>query len=153
MTIVPALLYVGFIASLTTFNDQNGPLSGASWVWLLSVLASLTVFVAYPALFIGRRGRTPGMRKMDIRLYRVNREGTLSPTDWANAWGRSATAMAWWLLLFFGPAIDYLWSFEDGRRQCLHDKFGRTVAVQEGDRRRWDELASQESPAFKPPGS
>jgi uncharacterized RDD family membrane protein YckC len=151
MTIVPTLLYYGFIASMTTFNDQNGPLSGASWVWLLSFLASLTVFVAYPAWFIGRRGRTPGMKKMDIRLYRVNREGTISPPAWAIAWGRSAAAMACWLILVFGPAVDYLWSFEDQRRQCLHDKLGRTVAVQEGDRRRWDEAVSVELAGFEPP--
>jgi uncharacterized RDD family membrane protein YckC len=141
MTIVPVLLYVGFIASMTTFNHQDGPLSRASWVWLLSLLASLTVFVAYPAWFIGRRGQTPGMKRMGIRLHRVNREGTLSPPGWGNAWGRSAAAMAGWLILFFGPAVDYLSSFEDRRRQCLHDKLGRTVAVQEGDRRRWDEAA------------
>jgi hypothetical protein len=78
------------------------------------------------------------MKRMGVRLYRVNREGTLLPPDGANAWGRSAAAMACWLVFAFGPAIDYLWSFEDRRRQCLHDKLGRTVAVQEGDRRRWD---------------
>jgi uncharacterized RDD family membrane protein YckC len=153
MVIVPAVLFVGWGVSLTDVNNQTAPMSWCSWVWLASFLASLTVFVTYPAWFIGRRGQTPGMQKMGIRLFRVNKEGTLSPPNWANAWGRSAVAMAWWLILFFGPAIDYLWSFEDGQRQCLHDKFGRTVAVQEGDRRRWDELASKESPAFKPSGS
>jgi uncharacterized RDD family membrane protein YckC len=151
MSIVPVVLFVGFSASLTEFNNQNGPLSGASWAWLASLLVSLTVFVVYPAWFIGRRGRTPGMKTMDIRLYRVNREGTLAQPGWGNAWGRSAAAMACWLVLFFGPAVDYLWSFEDRRRQCLHDKLGRTVVVQEGDRRRWEEKVSVELPVQREP--
>jgi uncharacterized RDD family membrane protein YckC len=94
-------------------------------------VASLTVFVAYPVWFLGRRGRTPGMQLMGIRLYRVNREGSLSAPDRATAWRRSAVAMGFWLIFAFGPALDYMWSFDNPRRQCLHDKFGRTVAVNE----------------------
>ena len=136
MAIVPVLIYLGFAASLTHFDHQDGPFSTVSLVLLCSFVASLTVFVAYPAWFVGRRGRTPGMKMMGIRLYRINQEGSLSAPDWANAWSRSAVAMGFWLILFFGPSVDYIWSFEDLRHQCLHDKFGRTVAVNDGAERR-----------------
>ena len=73
MTIGPVLVYVGFAASLTHFNDQHGPFSTTSLLLLCLFLASLTVFVAYPAWFIGRRGRTPGMKAAGVRLYRIDR--------------------------------------------------------------------------------
>jgi len=136
MAIVPVLIYVCFAASLTNFNDQRGPFSTGSLVLLCLFVASLSVFVAYPAWFIGRRGQTPGMKKMGIRLYRIDGEGSLSAPDWATAWRRSAVAMGFWLLFAFGPAVDYIWSFDNERNQCLHDKFGRTVAVSERDGRR-----------------
>ena len=136
MSIVPVLVYVGFAASLTHFNDQRGPFGTASVVLLCLFVASLSVFVAYPAWFIGRRGQTPGMKRMGIRLYRIEGEGGLSAPDWATAWRRSAVAMGFWLVFAFGPAVDYLWSFDNERRQCLHDKFGRTIAVSERDGRR-----------------
>lgn len=142
MAIVPVILLVGFSASVP--DDQNAPLSTASWVWFWALALSLTVFVIYPAWFIGRRGQTPGMKKMGVRLYRINREGTLSAPSRGNAWGRSAAALVAWLILTIGILVDYLWSLGDKRRQCLHDKIGRTVAVQEGDRRRFDK-------AFSPP--
>jgi len=44
--------------------------------------------------------------------------------------------MGFWLILFFGPAVDYIWSFDSKGHQCLHDKFGRTVVVDERDKRR-----------------
>jgi uncharacterized RDD family membrane protein YckC len=136
MTIVPVLIYVGFAASLTHFNHQHGPFSTVSLVLLCLFGASCTVFVAYPAWFMGRRGRTPGMKKVGIRLYRISREGDLSAPDRATAWRRSGVAMGFWLIFAFGPAIDYISSFEDRRRQCLHDKLGRTVVVNERDTRR-----------------
>ncbi len=136
MTIGPVLVYIGFAASLTHFNDQHGPFSTASLVLLCLFVASLSVYVAYPAWFIGRRGRTPGMKAAGVRLYRIDRPDRLSAPDRSTAWFRAAVAMGFWLILFFGPSVDYLWSFESEGRQCLHDKFGRTVVVNERDTRR-----------------
>ena len=45
--------------------------------------------------------------------------------------GGDERAMGFWLSFAFGPALDDVWSFDNVRRQCLHDKFGRTVAVSE----------------------
>ncbi len=139
MSIGPVLLYVGFAASLTRFNDQRGPFSTASLVLLCLFVASLIVFVVYPAWFIGRRGRTPGMKVAGVRLYRIDRSHRaerLSAPDRSTAWCRAAVAMGCWLIPFFGPSVDYIWSFESRGSQCLHDKLGRTVVVDERDNRR-----------------
>src|SRR6202453_1788367 len=139
MSIGPVLVYVAFAASLTQFNQQHGAFSTTSLVLLGLFVASLTVFVAYPAWFIGRRGRTPGMKVAGVRLYRIDRaDGAerLSTPDRSTAWCRAVVAMGFWLILFFGPAVDYIWSFDSKGHQCLHDKFGRTVVVDERDKRR-----------------
>ena len=107
----------------------GGPYSTSSWVWFWCMAASCTVFVLYPVwFFIGCRAQTPGMRKMQIRLYQMDREGNLEAPSSNRAWGRAVTAFACWLL-FFAWVLDYLWSAGDTRHQCVHDKVAHTVAV------------------------
>ncbi len=96
------------------------------WCWL----ASCTVFVLYPVWFIGRRGQTPGMKKMQIRLFQIHSEGNLVAPTSQRAWGRALMAFACWIV-FFAWILDYLWPLGDKRHQCLHDKVARTVAVDE----------------------
>jgi uncharacterized RDD family membrane protein YckC len=130
MAIAPIALLVALGA--TSPNDSNAPVSPASVVLVLGFWLSCSVFVLYPAWYIGRRAQTPGMRRMGLRLYAVDREGNLDIPGKKAAWIRAATATACWLLLF-AWVLDYLWPIETELRQCLHDKAARTVAVDERD--------------------
>jgi len=132
MVIAPFALFTAFGFSLPETNNPDPPMTAASWVWLYCWLASCTVFVLYPVWFIGRRGQTPGMKRLDIRLFQVDPDGSLGPPSWKCAWGRTLAAVLGWFL-FFVWILDYLWPLGDQRRQCLHDKIARAVALDERD--------------------
>jgi uncharacterized RDD family membrane protein YckC len=93
----------------------------------------LVVVVAYPVWFIGRRGQTPGMRRMRIRLARIDAEDHLSEVDFATSWRRWFSALFFWALGLWIVTllIDYLWPLRNRRNQCVHDKWGRTVALED----------------------
>jgi len=135
MAIVPFVLAIAFGASLPNAADAPpSPISDAlGWV----LLASLGVVVVYPAWFIGRRGQTPGMKRMQIRLYRMDAEGNLSAPGWGRAWGRSATAFVVLCLFDAGWLVYALWPLGNDRRQCLHDEVARTIAVDVRDGACW----------------
>lgn len=128
MVSVPFALFLAFSFSLPDTNNPDPPMTAASWVWIWCWLASCSVFVLYPVWFVGRRGQTPGLRRMQIHLFQMDREGNLEAPSWPRAWGRALTAFACWLL-FVAWILDYLWPLGDKRHQCLHDKVARTVAV------------------------
>jgi uncharacterized RDD family membrane protein YckC len=134
LLMAPAPIVFDILFGASVPNNANAPMSLISWVWFWCLLASLTVFVLYPVWFIGRRGQTPGMRRMQIRLFHMNGEGNLEAPSRKRAWGRAVTAFVCWLL-FVAWILDYLWPLGDQRHQCLHDKFARTVAVDVRDTR------------------
>ena len=77
MAAVPFAFFIAFSFSLPETSNPDPPMTAASWVWFWCWLASCSVFVLYPVWFIGRRGQTPGMRRMRIRLFQMDREGNL----------------------------------------------------------------------------
>lgn len=98
-------------------------------------ILSIVLLIVYPVYFIGKRGQTPGMKLLQIRLYRLGPDGELYAPTHGVSWCRWATVMVLNLLsgaLFGIPIIlDYLWAAWDKQRQCLHDKVVGTVAVDE----------------------
>jgi uncharacterized RDD family membrane protein YckC len=97
------------------------------------LLLSLGLVVVYPVWFIGRRGQTPGMLRMRIRLSRIDDEDNLSDVDFATSWRRWLFALPFWVTALYGVTLlfDYLWPLRDRRHQCLHDKWARTVALED----------------------
>jgi uncharacterized RDD family membrane protein YckC len=128
MASAPIVFFVLLGISVPDTSNPHAPTSAISWVWFWCLLASCTLFVLYPVWFIGRRGQTPGMQQMQIRLFAIDSEGKLETPSANRAWGRSVTAAAAWFL-FFAWVLDYLWPLGDRRHQCIHDKIARTVAV------------------------
>jgi uncharacterized RDD family membrane protein YckC len=136
MGVVPLVCIVGFGASLPPSRGANDtqPVSASSDVWLAAALVlSLVIVVAYPVWFIGRRGQTPGMRRLRIRLSRIDAEDNLSDVDFATSWRRWLFALPFWVTALYGVTllIDYLWPLRNSRHQCLHDKWARTVALED----------------------
>lgn len=107
----------------------------ATNVLRVTFVLSLVFVVVYPVYFIGQRGQTPGMKLLQIRLYRLGPAGELHPPTYKVSWGRWAAVLGLQLLsgaLFGIPIIlDYLWAAWDKQGQCLHDKAAGTVAVDE----------------------
>jgi uncharacterized RDD family membrane protein YckC len=132
MLFVPNAFFWTFAFSLPETSNPDPPMSVVSTVLLWCLLVSFTSFVLYPVWFIGRRGQTPGMKQKEIRLFRVNREGSLEAPGWNCAWGRACLAAGCWLFCV-AWILDYLWPLRDSRHQCLHDKVVRTVVVDERD--------------------
>ncbi len=128
MAVAPVVFLVLFGIATPDTSNPNPPMSAVSWLWFWCLLASLTLFVFYPIWFIERRAQTPGMRKMQIRLSQVDREGKLGAPSQNCAWGRAFMAAVCWVF-FFAWVLDYLWPLGDKRHQCIHDKVARTVAV------------------------
>ncbi len=80
MATLPVAFFILFGASTPDTTNPNPPISLVSWVWFWSWLASSTLFVVYPVWFISRRGQTPGMKKMRIRLMHMDVEGASRST-------------------------------------------------------------------------
>ena len=136
MGVVPLACFVAFGASLPPVQGANDsqPWSTASGMWLAAaIVLSLGIVVAYPVWFIGRRGQTPGMRRMRIRLSRIDAEDNLSDVDFATSWRRWLFALLFWVTALYGVTLlaDYLWPLRDRRRQCLHDKWAHTVSLED----------------------
>ena len=128
MATLPVAFLFLFGASTPDTTNSNPPISLVSWVWFWAWLASSTLFVVYPVWFISRRGQTPGMKKMQIRLLHMDAKGRLEAPTQNQAWGRALAAAAGWLLCFLW-VLDYLWPLGDQRCQCIHDKAAHTVAI------------------------
>jgi len=131
---IPFVLLGAFGA--TAPQNDNAPLGAtATALLLLWFVAMLGALIAYPVWCIARRGQTPGMRAMHIRLYRRTGEMTYSIAGTKEAWFRWGT----WIALVFvgfglGLLLDYAWPLWDGQNRCLHDLGGHTVAVDERER-------------------
>jgi uncharacterized RDD family membrane protein YckC len=113
--------------------DATGWLAAA--VMEVAILLTVGLLIAYPVYFIGKRGQTPGMKLLQIRLYRLSPHGDLNASTYKLSWGRWAIVMVLNLLsaaLFGIPIIlDYLWASWDKQGQCLHDRAVGTVAIDE----------------------
>jgi uncharacterized RDD family membrane protein YckC len=107
----------------------------ADTVMRVAIILTIVLIIAYPIYFIGKRGQTPGMKLLRIRLYRLGPDGQLYAPTYKVSGGRWAIVMVFNLFsgaLFGIPIIlDYLWAAWDKQRQCLHDKAVGTVAVDE----------------------
>ena len=128
MLSAPLAFFVAFAVSVPETADPNPPMSVLSWVWFWCLMASFTVFVLYPVWFIERRGQTPGMRQMEIRLFRIDGEGNLEAPSSARAGvaplrrrpaGSSSSPGS---STISGPWATCV-------RECIHDKIAGTVAV------------------------
>jgi uncharacterized RDD family membrane protein YckC len=129
------LALVWVIPDIFIYNVLHASGLLAETVVRIAFISGLVLIVAYPIYFIGKRGQTPGMKLLRIRLYRLGPDGELYATNNEISVGRWAIVMLFNLLsgaLFGIPIIlDYLWASWDGQRQCLHDKAVGTVAVDE----------------------
>jgi uncharacterized RDD family membrane protein YckC len=118
---------------LNTVLHASGLLSDT--VLRVAIILSIVLIIAYPIYFIGKRGQTPGMKLLRIRLYRLGPNGELYDPSYKVSAGRWAIVMLFNLLsgalLGIPIILDYLWASWDKQRQCLHDKAVGTVAVDE----------------------
>lgn len=130
MLIPPTLLFIAWNASVTPaqYASGNGYSAISSTLVVAALLSVPVVFVGYPVWFIGRSGQTPGMRLMRIRLYRIDSDGSLSAPGYGTAWRRVAYALSATIIWPWG-LVDYLSGPWNKHRQCLHDRFAGTVAL------------------------
>jgi len=118
------------------FNNVWGLASGAGWMsgpgadpfteatgapWLLGLLVSFLIIVAYLICFWGWRGQTPG--KMVLRIKIIRSDG--SDLGWGVAVFRFLSYIISFLLVFIG----YIWVAFDVYKQGLHDKMADTYVV------------------------
>jgi uncharacterized RDD family membrane protein YckC len=107
----------------------------ADTVYRIGFFLSIALIIAYPIYFIGKRGQTPGMKLLKIRLYRLGVNGELTPPTYKTSSGRWAIVMLLNLLsgaLFGIPTLlDYLWASWNKQGRCLHDLAAGTLAVDE----------------------
>lgn len=67
----------------------------ATNVLRVTFVLSLVFVVAYPVYFIGQRGQTPGMKLLQIRLYRLGPAGELHPPTYKVSWGAGRPSWAY----------------------------------------------------------
>ena len=101
-------------------------------LFILAGAVLLFLIVAYPVYFIAKRGQTIGMKKMGVRLYRIDPvTGHLGPPGTGVSWGRWAITLGFSIVSSIVVLLDYLWAAWDQKHQCLHDKVAGTVAIDE----------------------
>ncbi|MBA7609424.1 hypothetical protein ES703_16615 [subsurface metagenome] len=101
---------------------------GAPWdevtrpFWLMN-FPTWPLAAAYFICFWARRGETPGMMALKIRV--VHADGTLLKWDWGAALLRFLGYIICWITL----GLLFLWVAFDSRKQGIHDKFADTYVV------------------------
>lgn len=106
-----------------------GLLLGGTGVAVTPILQFL-----YVVLFVGARGRTPGMMAVGISLRDAKSGSSKISYDKAFLRGLVATGISL-VTVYLSPVfvllllLDYLFPLWDGRNQTLHDKAAGTVAV------------------------
>jgi uncharacterized RDD family membrane protein YckC len=131
------LLLIWVIPDIFLYSVLHATGLLADTLMRVAIILTVVLIIAYPIYFIGKRGQTPGMKLLRIRLYRFGPNGELYAPSYKVSGGRWAIVMLFNLFsgaLFGIPIIlDYLWASWDKQRQCLHDKVVGTVAVDERD--------------------
>jgi uncharacterized RDD family membrane protein YckC len=89
-------------------------------------LSALVVIIYGTALIGSRRGQTPGMRALRLRVVDATTGG---PITYARALGRALVEYALLVALVVPWVIDMLFPLWDPRRQTLHDKALTTVVL------------------------
>jgi len=92
----------------------------------LGVLVDAVVAIAFGTLFIGSKGRTPGMAAVNVRVVDASGRGRVS---YGRAFGRSGFEYLLAVLFFIPWVVDVLFPLWDPRNQALHDKVANTVVV------------------------
>jgi hypothetical protein len=102
------LALVWVIPDIFIYNVLHASGLLAETVVRIAFISGLVLIVAYPIYFIGKRGQTPGMKLLRIRLYRLGPDGELYATNNEISVGRWAIVMLFNLLsgaLFGIPII------------------------------------------------
>jgi len=81
------------------------------------------ITAAYFICFWARKGETPGMMALKIRM--VHADGTNFKWDWGQALLRFLGYILCWITL----GLLFLWVAFDGRKQGIHDKIADTYVV------------------------
>ena len=81
------------------------------------------ITAAYFICFWARKGETPGMMALKIRM--VHADGTNLKWDWGQALLRFLGYILCWITL----GLLFLWVAFDGRKQGVHDKIADTYVV------------------------
>jgi uncharacterized RDD family membrane protein YckC len=133
--LVMALLLLVWVIPYICISVLNASGWLADTVYRIGWFVSIALLIAYPVYFIGKRGQTPGMKLLKIRLYRLGAYGELRPPTYKVSGGRWAIVLLLSLLsgalLGIPILLDYLWASWDKQGQCLHDRAAGTVAVDE----------------------
>ena len=86
-------------------------------------LVSLLVSLAYFTLFVGgRRGQTPGMSALGIRVISFDGSGTIGH-------GRALIRWVGGYLSAIPLFLGFFWMLWDKEKQCWHDKLASDVVV------------------------
>jgi uncharacterized RDD family membrane protein YckC len=118
---VLSLILVATLAGTTRGDEVSGAGIAAATIWTLVIIAVSLVYFPY---FWQRRGQTPGMRMLGIRVVRDNDGGPLG-------WGAAILRYIGYAInsIIFGLPIGWLWILFDSRRRGWHDLIGGTVVV------------------------
>jgi uncharacterized RDD family membrane protein YckC len=83
----------------------------------------LVVSLAYFTLFVGgRRGQTPGMSALGIRVISFDGSGSIG-------YGRAAIRWIGGYVSAIPLLLGFFWMLWDKEKQCWHDKFASDVVV------------------------
>jgi uncharacterized RDD family membrane protein YckC len=83
----------------------------------------LLVSLAYFTLFVGgRRGQTPGMSAVGVRVISFDGSGPIG-------YGRAAIRWIGGYVSAIPLGLGYFWMLWDKEKQCWHDKFASDVVV------------------------
>jgi len=127
---VPQMAALG-VALAIVFSSaarDEEPSGTAVAIILLLYLAAFAlgiVRLAVEAELIARRGRTWGLKAMQLRIIDARTGGAVTR---GRAWGRAAFA-TWISSQLFG--FGFWWAFFDNRNRCLHDLVCATVVIDE----------------------
>jgi uncharacterized RDD family membrane protein YckC len=130
MAIWVPLLIVWFAATSPQTESDPGPvMTGLVGFWLFSFMLIFGIYYVYLVEMMFRSGQTVGKRIMKLRIVPVDPAATLTRGVAARRYLVQIVGGVVGSCVFFGY-LDGLWQLWDKpHRQCLHDKYARTVVV------------------------